>query len=77
MASSSFLMAAAYPESGRLNADHHPAPWAGKSASLCHDVIVLRDGVAVEVGPTASVFAAPQHEHTRAQPAAVPRLPAS
>ena len=28
---------------------------------LCDDVMVLRDGVAVEQGPTARVFAAPEH----------------
>jgi peptide/nickel transport system ATP-binding protein len=37
--------------------------------------MVLRAGVAVEQGPTARVFAAPEHEYTRALLAAVPRLP--
>ncbi len=44
---------------------------------LCDDVMVLRDGVTVEHGATAEVFAAPQHEYTRALLAAVPRLPTS
>ena len=43
---------------------------------LCDDVMVLRDGVAVEQGPTGRVFAAPEHEYTQALLAAVPRLPA-
>jgi ABC-type microcin C transport system duplicated ATPase subunit YejF len=42
---------------------------------LCDDVMVLRDGVAVERGRTADVFAAPQHGYTRSLLAAVPRLP--
>ncbi len=42
---------------------------------LCEDVMVLRDGVAVEQGPTAEVFAAPRAEYTKALLAAVPRLP--
>ena len=41
---------------------------------LCDDVMVLRDGVAVEQGPTAGVFAAPEHDYTRALLGAVPRL---
>jgi ABC-type microcin C transport system duplicated ATPase subunit YejF len=44
---------------------------------LCEDVMVLRDGVAVEQGPTERVFAAPEHAYTQALLAAVPRLPAS
>ena len=32
---------------------------------LCEDVMVLRDGVAVEHGPTGRVFADPEHEYTR------------
>jgi ABC-type microcin C transport system duplicated ATPase subunit YejF len=43
---------------------------------LCDDVMVLRDGVAVERGRTAEVFSSPQHEYTRSLLAAVPRLPA-
>ena len=43
---------------------------------LCDDVMVLRDGVAVEHGPTERVFAAPEHPYTRALLAAVPSLPA-
>ncbi len=34
-------------------------------AELVDDVVVLRKGVAVETGPVAQVFAAPQHEYTR------------
>jgi len=42
---------------------------------LCDDVMVLRDGVAVEQGATSRVFASPDHEYTRALLSAVPRLP--
>jgi peptide/nickel transport system ATP-binding protein len=42
---------------------------------LCEDLMVLRDGVVVEQGPTRRVFTAPQHDYTRALLAAVPRLP--
>jgi peptide/nickel transport system ATP-binding protein len=43
---------------------------------LCEEVLVLRDGVVVERGSTADVFARPAHEYTRALLTAVPRLPA-
>jgi len=43
---------------------------------LCDDVLVLRDGLAVERGRTESVFATPTHPYTRALLEAVPRLPA-
>ena len=42
---------------------------------LCEDLIVLRDGVAVEQGSTRQVFTAPASDYTRALLAAVPRLP--
>ncbi len=42
---------------------------------LCDDVIVLRDGLVVERGRTADVFAAPQHPYTQALLRAVPQLP--
>ncbi len=42
---------------------------------LCDDVLVLRDGVVVERGPTERVFVAPEHPYTRSLLAAVPRLP--
>jgi len=35
-------------------------------------VVVLRDGAAVEYRPAAELFAAPEHEYTRALLAAVP-----
>jgi ABC-type microcin C transport system duplicated ATPase subunit YejF len=41
---------------------------------LCDDVMVLRDGVTVEQGPTDRVFAAPEHPYTQALLSAVPRL---
>jgi ABC-type microcin C transport system duplicated ATPase subunit YejF len=42
---------------------------------LCDDVLVLRDGIVVERGPTPGVFAAPTHPYTQALLRAVPRLP--
>jgi peptide/nickel transport system ATP-binding protein len=39
---------------------------------LSHDVLVLRDGVKVEYRPAAELFAAPEHDYTRALLAAVP-----
>jgi peptide/nickel transport system ATP-binding protein len=42
---------------------------------LCDDVIVLREGVVVERGPTPHVFAAPSHPYTQALLRAVPQLP--
>lgn len=39
---------------------------------VSHDVLVMRDGVAVEYRPAAELFAAPQDEYTRALLAAVP-----
>ncbi|MFI1834139.1 ATP-binding cassette domain-containing protein [Streptomyces olivaceoviridis] len=43
---------------------------------LCTDVLVMKDGRAVEQGPAASVLADPRHPYTRRLLAAVPRLPA-
>jgi peptide/nickel transport system ATP-binding protein len=43
----------------------------------CDDVLVLRDGVDVERGPTTDVFAAPAHPYTQALLRSVPRLPAA
>ncbi|KPI21927.1 Nickel-transporting ATPase [Actinobacteria bacterium OK074] len=42
---------------------------------LCTDVLVMKDGRAVEQGPAATVLADPQHPYTRRLLAAVPRLP--
>ena len=39
---------------------------------MSHDVLVMRDGEAVEYRPAAELFAAPQNEYTRALLAAVP-----
>ncbi len=39
---------------------------------LSHDVLVLRGGEMVEYRPAADLFAAPEHEYTRALLAAVP-----
>ncbi|MGH3581914.1 MAG: dipeptide ABC transporter ATP-binding protein [Mycobacterium sp.] len=39
---------------------------------VSHDVLVLRDGEKVEYRPAAELFAAPEHEYTRALLAAVP-----
>ena len=42
------------------------------AAQLCHTIAVMRRGEIVEYGPTADVFADPQHEYTRQLFAAVP-----
>lgn len=39
---------------------------------MCHDVLVMRGGEAVEYRPAAELFAAPEHEYTRTLLAAVP-----
>jgi peptide/nickel transport system ATP-binding protein len=39
---------------------------------MSHDVLVMRDGVAVEYRPAAELFAAPEQEYTRALLAAIP-----
>ncbi|WAT01100.1 hypothetical protein O1V66_20520 [Rouxiella chamberiensis] len=39
---------------------------------LCERVLVMSEGRFVEQGPTATVFSAPQHPHTRALLQAVP-----
>jgi ABC-type oligopeptide transport system ATPase subunit len=39
---------------------------------LCRQVIVLRDGVIVEAGPTDEIFAAPKSDYTRDLIAAIP-----
>jgi len=39
---------------------------------LCHDVVVMRAGGVVEAGPTARVFADPQHPYTQQLLDAIP-----
>jgi peptide/nickel transport system ATP-binding protein len=39
---------------------------------MSHDVLVMRDGATVEYRPAAELFAAPEHDYTRALLAAVP-----
>jgi peptide/nickel transport system ATP-binding protein len=39
---------------------------------VSHDILVMRDGQAVEYRPAADLFSAPEHEYTRALLAAVP-----
>jgi microcin C transport system ATP-binding protein len=33
--------------------------------SLCHDIIVMKDGVVVESGPSERIFSRPEQEYTR------------
>jgi peptide/nickel transport system ATP-binding protein len=39
---------------------------------MSHEVLVMRDGEAVEYRPASELFAAPEHDYTRALLAAVP-----
>ena len=45
--------------------------------ALCHEVIVLRDGLVVETGPTEAIFERPQTEYTKALLAAALDLKAT
>jgi len=45
------------------------------AAHVCEEIIVMRNGVIVERGSTAEIFARPQHEYTRALLDSVPRKP--
>ncbi|MFF2086021.1 ABC transporter ATP-binding protein [Nocardia sp. NPDC058176] len=47
----------------------------GVVQQLCQELVVLRDGVIVEHGPTDTVLHAPRHPYTRRLLAAVPVLP--
>jgi peptide/nickel transport system ATP-binding protein len=42
------------------------------AATVCEDIAIMRRGVIVEQGPTARIFAAPEHEYTRSLLDAVP-----
>ena len=41
-------------------------------AALCDRILILKDGVVVESGPTAEVFTAPRHDYTRSLLKALP-----
>ena len=43
-----------------------------RQLGMSHDVLVMRDGEAVEYRPAAELFAEPEHEYTRTLLAAVP-----
>jgi len=45
-------------------------------AGICQRIAILNEGEIVECGPTAQIFAAPQHPYTRRLMAALPRVPA-
>ena len=45
--------------------------------ALCHEVIVLRDGLVVETGPTEAIFERPETEYTQALLAAALDLKAT
>jgi ABC-type microcin C transport system duplicated ATPase subunit YejF len=34
--------------------------------ALCHDIIVMKDGIALEAGPTAKIMNNPQNPYTKA-----------
>jgi peptide/nickel transport system ATP-binding protein len=42
------------------------------AAHVCEEIAVMKDGLIVEQGATADIFARPQHEYTRALLASVP-----
>lgn len=45
----------------------------GVIASLCHSVLVLKQGRIVEQGSTRTIFSQPQHDYTRSLIASIPR----
>ncbi|MBZ5655866.1 MAG: ABC transporter ATP-binding protein [Acidobacteriia bacterium] len=45
-------------------------------AEICQRIAILHEGEIVESGPTAQIFAAPQHPYTRRLMASLPRVPA-
>jgi ABC-type dipeptide/oligopeptide/nickel transport system ATPase component len=46
-------------------------------AGICQRIAILHQGEIVESGPTAQIFAAPQHPYTRRLMSSLPHLPAS
>ncbi len=46
----------------------------GIVAGHCEHLVILKDGRAVEVGPTTSIFSAPRHEYTKKLLSAAPRV---
>ncbi len=47
----------------------------GVVRQFCDELLVLKDGSAVEQGPSATVLRQPRHPYTQALSRAVPRLP--
>ena len=61
----------------RLGRSEKVPTWVKVVRALCHEVIVLRDGLVVETGPTEAIFERPETEYTQALLAAALDLKAT